>query len=64
MQKTKVQSQFTRIPVAAEENGVTVPFLRKQIFLRKIPYYKVGRMVLLKRSDLLDWIERRKVEVR
>jgi len=41
----------------AEEFGMTESYWRKQIFIRAIPFVKMGKAVRLKRKDIEAFIE-------
>jgi excisionase family DNA binding protein len=41
--------------------GMSEPWLRKQISAKKIPHYKIGRLVKFKLSELEEFINARKV---
>ena len=32
------------------------------VYLRKIPYYKRGKLLLFKKSELVQWIESKRIE--
>lgn len=47
---------------AAKVLGATVRSIDNWMKMKMIPYYKFGRSVFFKESDLLETIEKRKVE--
>ena len=47
---------------AAEETGLSSAWWREQIFNRAIPFYKVGRRVLLDPADIEAFLDRCRVE--
>lgn len=55
------QSQLLTIEQAAERLTVSVRNIRHQIYHRKIPIVKVGRLVRIDEGDLQDFIERGRV---
>lgn len=48
----------------AELLGVTMSWVRQKIFSRQLPYFKVGRFVRFKRSEIFDWINSNKKEAK
>lgn len=46
---------------AAEHLGTTVRHIRELVYRRQIPYYKVGRLVRFKPSELDEWMAKRRV---
>lgn len=52
-----------KIPQVAKKLGVTTSWIRSSIFKGSIPYYKIGRLVRFKTSELDAWIESTKKEV-
>lgn len=55
------QSNFLSITQASSETGLSQAFWRKAILRKKIPYAKLGRRVLIERSELEAWIAKRVV---
>lgn len=49
---------------AAEYLGTTERHVRELIYRRDIPYYKVGRLVRFRPTDLDNWMDRNRVESR
>jgi len=41
--------------------GMSEPWLRKEISAKKIPHYKIGRLVKFKASELEEYLRSRKV---
>lgn len=52
-----------KIPQVAKKLGVTNSWIRSSIFKGTIPYYKIGRLIRFKTSELDLWIESTKREV-
>jgi excisionase family DNA binding protein len=55
---------MVNITEAASILGVKVWTLRQWVSMQKIPFYRIGRLVRFKVSDLLEFIEAGKVEAR
>jgi excisionase family DNA binding protein len=53
--------QKLRVPDVAREYGLTERFVRKLVFNRDIPFYKVGKVILFDRDDLDRWFEEQRV---
>ena len=53
--------EYLSIPDAATDTGLSQSFWRKAIRSKQIPYYKMGRLVKIARSDLEGWIESRRI---
>lgn len=54
-------SQLLTIEQAAERLSVSVRNIRHQVYRRKIPIVKVGRLVRIDEADLQDYIDRGRV---
>jgi excisionase family DNA binding protein len=54
-------SQLLTIEQAAERLSVSVRNIRHQIYRRKIPIVKVGRLVRIDEADLQDFIDQGRV---
>lgn len=61
MEKTR---EFLRVHEAAGIYPFSTPFLRKLIWRRMIPVYRVGRCVWLKRTEIEDFIASGRIEAR
>lgn len=48
--------QLLKIEEACALLNVKESWLRRQIFLKAIPYRKVGRLIRLEREELLKWL--------
>ena len=55
-------NQFMTIEEAAAYIGVARPTLYAYTSRKQIPFYKLGRRVAFKQTDLDQWIESRRVE--
>jgi hypothetical protein len=55
-------TRFHRLHDVPAVYPFSLPFLRKAVFLKRIPFHKVGRCVYFKESDLLDLLESGRVE--
>ncbi|GAA0614261.1 hypothetical protein GCM10010174_34880 [Kutzneria viridogrisea] len=56
-----MKEHFT-VQEAAEYMSITVRFVRRLISERRIPFYRVGRLVRLKRSEVDDFIAAGRVD--
>jgi excisionase family DNA binding protein len=54
-------SQLLKIEEAADRLRVSVRNIRHQIYRRKIPIVKIGRLVRIDERDLQDFIERGRI---
>ena len=50
------------IEQAARYLNVEVRWMRRAVFERRLPYYKVGRYIRFRREDLEEFLRRRRVE--
>lgn len=46
----------------AELLGVTVRFVRRLVAERRIPFYKVGKFIRFRSTDLADWVDACRIE--
>ncbi len=53
--------RFLGISEVAELLGVKQSTLYAWVHLRQIPYYKIGRLVKFKKSEIDGWLQQRKV---
>lgn len=44
--------------------GIKISTLYAWVHSRRIPYYKVGRLVKFRKSEIDEWLEQRKVQER
>jgi excisionase family DNA binding protein len=49
---------------AAELLGVTERFVRRLVAERRIPFYKIGKFIRFKPTDVVDWVDARRIEPR
>ncbi len=56
--------KLVSIKEIAELTGLSVSSIYKRTSIGAIPYYKVGKRVLFKPSEINRWLEDLKVEVR
>lgn len=56
---TTLKTKLLKISDACEILNVTESWLRRQIFLKAIPYKKVGRLIRFEEEVLFDWINKR-----
>lgn len=50
------------VPAAAAYLSQTVPWIRRRIYLREIPFHKLGATVRFRRADLDAYIDANRVE--
>lgn len=60
--KEQNPNQWLTLKEAAEEIGISVGTLRRRCTNDEIPHSRVIRGILIKRNDLLEYIERFRVE--
>jgi excisionase family DNA binding protein len=53
--------EYLSIPQSAEQTGLSQAYWRKAVFHRRIAVVKVGRRVLIRRADLQNFMESRRV---
>jgi excisionase family DNA binding protein len=56
------RQRFLGVKDLAEYLGVPINTLRSWVWMRKIPYIKLGRIVKFDLRDIDEWIRERKVE--
>lgn len=49
---------------AAKLHGVTERFVRRLVAERRIPFYEVGKFIRFESTDVVDWIDARRIEPR
>ena len=47
---------------AAVRLGVTERYVRRLVYERRVPFYKVGRLVRFRETELDQWLEASRVE--
>lgn len=60
---TAAASAFVDVPGAAQYLATSDRHVRELVYRRQIPYFKVGRLVRFKVSDLDNWLNANRVEV-
>lgn len=53
--------QFMTIEEASDFLNLKVSKLRRDVFMKVIPYYKFGSLIRFKRDELLKWVEEKMV---
>lgn len=56
-QNTGKQKEFYNFKETCEWLSMKDSMLRKLVFEKKIPYYKVGKSLRFEKSQLLEWLE-------
>jgi excisionase family DNA binding protein len=60
---TKASPIAYTVPDAAEAVGMSQAFLYQRMERGELPYVKMGARRLIRRQDLLDWVDRGLVKV-
>jgi excisionase family DNA binding protein len=55
------QPQLLTIDQLAQRLGVTVRHVRRLVAEKRVPYYKVGRLVRFDPAEITDWLATRRV---
>lgn len=55
--------QLMTIEEASDFLNLKVSKLRRDIFMKAIPYYKFGSLIRFKKDELLNWVEEKMVNV-
>jgi excisionase family DNA binding protein len=53
--------QLMTIKEASKFLNLTVSKLRKDIFQKTIPYYKIGSLIRFKKDELIKWLDQKVV---
>lgn len=61
MTASNAPSHLLSIADAAARLGVTERYIRRLVYERRVPFYKVGRLVRFRSSELDRWLEARRV---
>ncbi len=61
IKRSTVDRPMLGIPQLAERLGTTERFVRRLVCERRIPFHKVGKYVMFRRSEVDDWIDARTV---
>jgi excisionase family DNA binding protein len=51
--------QLMTIEEASAFLNLKVSKLRREVFMKTIPYYKIGSLIRFKKEDLLQWVEKK-----
>jgi excisionase family DNA binding protein len=54
-------ANYLDVPGASALLGVDECFVRRLVWERRIPYYKVGKYVRFDRAEVLEWVESNRV---
>jgi excisionase family DNA binding protein len=54
--------QLMTIEEASAFLNLKVSKLRREVFMKAIPYYKIGSLIRFKKEDLLQWVEKKIVK--
>jgi excisionase family DNA binding protein len=55
------QPQLLTIDQLAQRLGITVRHVRRLVADKRVPYYKVGRLVRFDPAEITDWLATRRV---
>jgi excisionase family DNA binding protein len=61
---TSIQARRLSVEQAAPVLGVSVYMVRSLVRQRRLPYYRVGRRIVLDRNDLEQFLQAHRVETR
>jgi excisionase family DNA binding protein len=64
MSRSPTRARLLSIEEVAERLGVSTRYVRHQIFQRRIPFVKIGRLVRFDEQDLEAYIDRGRVPCR
>ncbi len=56
--------QFYSIEDISKYLDVSIPYIRKLVRVKLIPYYRFGNRLKFKITEIDEWVENRKVEQR
>jgi excisionase family DNA binding protein len=54
-------SQLLDIDQLAQRLGITVRHVRRLVADKRVPYYKVGRLVRFDQAEITQWLQTRRV---
>jgi hypothetical protein len=54
--------EYLGVKQAAVESGLSIAWWRMKIFMRQVPFYKVGGKILISRKDLENLMAQSRVE--
>jgi excisionase family DNA binding protein len=58
---TDLSTQLLTIDQLAERLGITVRHVRRLVAERRLPYYKVGRLVRFDSAEIEQWLQTRRI---
>jgi excisionase family DNA binding protein len=58
---THLSTQLLTIEQLAERLGITVRHVRRLVAERRLPYYKVGRLVRFDPAEISQWLQTRRI---
>jgi excisionase family DNA binding protein len=58
---TDLSTQLLTIDQLAERLGITVRHVRRLVAERRLPYYKVGRLVRFDSAEIKQWLQTRRI---
>jgi excisionase family DNA binding protein len=58
---TDLSTQLLTIDQLAERLGITARHVRRLIAERRLPYYKVGRLVRFDPAEISQWLKTRRI---
>ncbi len=61
LEKIDLTQGFLSVPDTAAFLGISEGTLRKYVFNKSIPYYKVNKRILFSRDDLDKWLATKRV---
>ncbi len=56
--------EFYNIEDISKYLGVSIPYIRKLVRARLIPYYRFGNRLKFKIQEIDEWVENQKIEQR
>lgn len=59
-----IMKELCDIKTVAEKLDVSVPYIRKLVYSKKIPHYKIGNRIRFDTKEINEWIEEYKQEER
>ena len=60
--RSETSVEWLGIPELAQMLGVSEDFIRSQVQQRKIPYYKVGKLIRFDPREITQWLSGLRVE--
>ncbi len=53
--------QLLTIDQPAQRLGITVRYVRRLVAEKRLPYYKIGRLVRFDPAEITDWLASRRI---